>query len=285
MTTKLRNYSLVILGGALFALTINIFLMPLGLYNGGLTGIAQLLRDFIIRYIHIPFNFDITGIITFIINVPVFLFAYRRMSRRFVINSILTITSQTVFMSIIPILKEPLIRDVFVTILVAAVVGGYGISLTFKGKGSAGGLDIIGIYRSQNHKGSVGKIYLIVNSCIYLYCFIFYDFETAVYSLIYSTLFAFTLDKFHHSNIEVSIMVFTKNPEIKHLVNNQIRRGATYWQGYGSYTDAPIEVFVSVVSQEEVASFKKLVHKHDPGAFIVISENLKVVGGFEKRLI
>lgn len=285
MSKKFQNYVYVIISGFIFGLSINLLLMPLGLYNGGFTGIAQLLSDLVIKFLNLDANLQISGIMTFLINIPVFIFAFKRLSRRFVINSLLMITMQTLSMSLIPIPKEAFVGDMFIGIILAAVVGGYGVSLAFKGRGSGGGLDIIGLYRSQQNKGSVGKIYLIVNSAIYLYCFIFYDLETAVYSLIYSTIFAYTLDKFHHSNIEVSVMVFTQNPDIKHIVNNQMIRGATYWQGFGSYTKQPMEVFVSVVSQEEVPTIKRIVHAYDPNAFIIITENLKVVGGFEKRLI
>src|SRR5699024_9577894 len=208
-----------------------------------------------------------------------------RLSKNFVMLSLFTIISQTLAMSLVPIPKTPLIQDVFVNLLLAAFVGGWGVALAFRGRGSAGGLDIIGIYKSQNKKGSVGSIYLIVNSLIYLYCFIFYDFETAMYSLIYSTIFAFVIDKFHHSNIEVSVMVFTRNPQVKSIINSELIRGATHWEGYGSYTGTPTEIFISVVSQEEVPRIKRIIHKYDPHAFVIIHENLKVVGGFEKRLI
>lgn len=282
---KYKNYLLAILGGFIFAFTINVLLMPLSLYNGGLTGVAQLLRNEVVFRFGIDPGFEIGGLINFLINVPIFIFAYKHMSKRFVIYSLFAIGAQTIGMSLIPIPAKPLLSDFFITILAAAVIGGYGVSLTFKGKGSAGGLDIVGIYYSQKKKGSVGKIYLTVNFFVYLYCFIFYDLQTTVYSFLYSTMFSFTLDKFHHSNIEVSVMVFTKNRQIKSVVNSEMIRGATYWEGYGSFTNTPMDVFVSIVSQEEVEQFKRLVRQHDPDAFIVITENLKVVGGYEKRLI
>lgn len=285
MKPIMKNYTYVIVGGLVFGLTINLILMPLGLYNGGFTGIAQIMSDWIIKLFDLNKDIQISGLINFIINIPVFIFAFMKLSKNFVFLSLATIVSQSLAMSLIPIPGTPYIQDVFVSLLVAAVVGGWGVALAFKGKGSAGGLDIIGIYQSQQNKGSVGGIYLVVNSLIYLYCFIFYDFETAVYSLIYSTIFAFTIDKFHHSNIEVSVMVFTRNPDIKSIINNEMIRGATHWEGYGSYTGTPTEIFISVISQEEVPRLKKLIRKHDPKAFVIIHENLKVVGGFEKRLI
>lgn len=283
MKEKIRNYTYVTVGGLVFGLTINILLMPLGLYNGGFTGIAQIMNDWVMKLLNL--NINLAGAITFLINLPVFIFAYTRMSKSFVTLSILAMIGQSLAMTFIPIPSTPVIQDVFVTLLIAAFVGGWGVALTFKGRGSAGGLDIIGIYQSQNKKGSVGAIYLVVNSFIYLYCFIFYDFQTAAYSLIYSTMFAFTIDKFHHSNIEVSVMVFTRNPEIKSIINNEIVRGATHWEGFGSYTGTPTEIFISVVAQDEVPRIKKLIRKHDPKAFVIIHENMKVDGGFEKRLI
>ncbi len=284
MNQKLKNYIYNILSGLIFGLSINLLLMPLGLYNGGFTGIAQLLNGVFVDLLKNP-NINLTGFLTFLINLPVFIFAYKRMSKSFVTLSLVMIVTQTLSMSFIPIPSAPFVGDTFVGILLAALVGGYGVSLAFKGRGSGGGMDIIGLYMSQNKKGSVGKVYLVMNSMIYLVCFILFDFETAIYSLIYSLIFSFTLDKFHHSNIEVSVMVFTQNSEIKHIINQEMVRGATYWQGYGSFTKHPMEVFVSIVSQEEVPTIKKIVHKHDPKAFIIITENLKIVGGFEKRLI
>ena len=272
-------------GGLVFGLTINLFIMPLGLYNGGFTGMAQIISDLLIKGFNWDPQLQISGYINLLINVPIFIFAFKKLSRNFVRLSIYTILAQTVGMSFIPIPQTPIIQDVFVNLLLAGFIGAWGISLAFKGKGSAGGLDIIGIYQSQRKKGSVGTIYLAVNSAIYLYSFIFYDIQTAAYSLIYSTIFAFMLDKFHHSNIEVSVMVFTRNPQIKYLINQEMTRGATHWEGFGSFTGTPTEIFVSVVSQEEVPRIKKLIHKQDPQAFVIIHENLKVVGGFEKRLI
>ena len=285
MTDKNKNTAYVIIGGFLFGATINLLILPIGLYNGGFTGIALILRDILTDYLKLAPNFEISGILTFLLNVPIIIFAYKRMSRRFVINSILTMLSQTITMTLLPIPTTPIISDTFITLIMAAGIGAWGIALAFRGRGSGGGLDIIGIYYSQNNKGSVGKIYNVVNFFIYLYCLVFYNLEIALYSFVYSMIFAFTLDKFHHSNIEVSVMVFTHNKEIKTVINKEMRRGATYWQGFGSYTDAPMEVFVSVVSQDEVEKLKALVHALDPKAFIIITENLKVVGGFEKRLI
>lgn len=282
---KINTYAYAAVGGALFAVSVNLFLLPIAIYNGGMFGIAQLFRDAVLYITKWEPNFDIMGILNFAINVPVLLFAWTRMSKKFVKLTLVAILAQTIFVSIIPIPKTPIVSDTFISILLAAVIGSFGSSLTYRAKGSSGGLDIIGFYRSSRNKGSLGSIYLLVNSLIYTICLVVYNVEIALYSLIYSTIFSFCLDKFHHHNIEVNVMIFTKNTEIKHLINNVIRRGVTHWDGKGAYTGDTMDVIVTIVAQSEVEDLRKLVKKTDPRAFIILNENLKVEGGFEKRLI
>lgn len=282
---KTNTYALAALGGAMFAISVNLFLIPASIYNGGIFGIAQLVRDFLIATFNLSPSFDIAGILNFTINVPILLFAWTRMSKNFVKLSLIAIIAQTVTLSLVPIPTTPIVNDVFIAILIAAVMGAFGSSLTYRAKGSSGGLDIIGFYRSQKNKGSLGSIYLIVNTGIYAICLLIYDVQIALYSLIYSTIYSFCLDKFHHHNIEVNVMIFTKNKEIKHLINNVIRRGVTHWDGTGGYTGDTMDVIVTIVSQSEVQQLRKVIKQADPKAFIILNENLKVEGGFEKRLI
>lgn len=282
---NVKNIVYIVLSGTLFSLSVNLFLIPAGIYNGGIVGISQLLRDLFLFLFKIDVPFDIAGVINFFINVPIFIFAWKRLSPTFVKLSLLNIIVQSIALSLIPIPKTPLVSDLFIAILIAAILGAFGSSLSFRVKGSSGGLDVIGVYRSQKRKGSIGSIYLIVNACIYTVCFLVYNAETALYSLIYSTIFSFALDKFHEHNIEVSVMVFTKNREIKHDITQEIRRGVTYWEGFGAYTNSNMDIFVTIVSQSEVPALKKVIRKKDPNAFIIITQNLKIDGGFEKRLI
>ena len=80
-------------------------------------------------------------------------------------------------------------------------------------------------------------------------------------------------------------MVFTKNKDIKAHVISEIHRGVTHWEGFGAYTGTSMDVFVTIVAQSELSDIKRLIRHHDPSAFVIVTKNLKVDGGFEKRLI
>ena len=61
-------------GSLLFAAGVNLLITPLGLYNGGFMGFAQLLRTFVVSVLHVPVpaGVDLSGIIYFILNIPLF---------------------------------------------------------------------------------------------------------------------------------------------------------------------------------------------------------------------
>lgn len=282
---NIKDVTYATLGGVLFGLSVNLFLIPATIYNGGVVGIAQLLSDFVVNVMGVNPPFELLGVLNLLINIPILAFAWTRMSKKFVSLSLLSIIGQTLTVSLVPIPSAPIVGDLFIAVLLAAVIGSFGSSLTYKVKGSSGGIDIIGFYRSQQNKGSMGSVYLMINSFIYLFCLVFYNAEIALYSIVYSFIFSFCLDKFHSHNIEVNVMIFTKNKDVKHAINNILRRGVTHWDGKGAYTGNDMDVMVTIVAQSEVEDLRKLVKSIDPTAFIIINENLKVDGGFEKRLI
>lgn len=81
---------LTIFGNLIYAAGNNLAIMPLHLYSGGFTGIAQLIRTVFINIIGLPVpkNFDIFGLIYFLINVPFFLYAYKIMGKKFCLTTL-----------------------------------------------------------------------------------------------------------------------------------------------------------------------------------------------------
>jgi len=282
--TFLKRVIYVILGSAIFAFSVNWFIVPVNIYNGGLTGASQLLRDAIIYFTGFD-KIDLLGPLIILINLPFFIFAWNKLSKPFVFLNLISIISQAVFLSIIPSPSSPIVEDVFINIVLAATIGSFGISQLFKVKGGSGGLDILGFYLSKNNKMSVGKIYILLNTSIYIICLLVFNIQIAIYSLVYAFLYGKGLDYFHEHNLEASVMIFTRNPEVKDRIIVDIHRGVTKWEGIGVYTNTNVEVLLTVVAQSEINELKRLVKKIDPQSFVIVSKNMTVDGGFEKRLI
>lgn len=283
---KIKPYLIVILGSAVFALSVNLFIVPLNLYSNGLLGFSQVFRSIVNIFMKSSSEYDWSGFVYALLNIPLYILAYRSLSHRFFYLSILSTIVQSIFLVLIPIPQTLLIKDYLTSALVGGLIGGIGIGYCLRVGGSGGGFDILGMYYALKTKGgSVGKLSLGLNAIMYLICAALFNLETAVYSILYVVVFNMALDKFHTQNIATHVMIFSKNQEIKKEIIHQLKRGATYWSGKGAYTDHDKEIIVTIVSKHEIPALKKMVLEIDPQAFIIISEGLEIVGNYEKRLL
>ena len=88
--------------GLLYSLGINLFVVPTGLYTGGIMGFAQLLRTLFLHLTGLELKIDIAGIINYAINLPILCIAWKQLDHRVVFKTLLSVTSTTVFMSLLP---------------------------------------------------------------------------------------------------------------------------------------------------------------------------------------
>lgn len=282
---EIRNYIAIIFWSLVFAIAINLFVVPFNLYNAGIIGVAQLFRTFLVKVFHIGVNFDIAGIINFLINIPIFIAALKLLkSKSFIIKTILSVFVQSLGFMIS--FEESLISDILTSIIVGGAIAGFAISRILVAKGSGGGNDIIGLILTKLYPSfTVGKYSIFFNSVLFVICGIMFNPEVAIYSFIQSFVQSYLIDRGHEENIDLSVMVFTKNKEVKNFILNELHRGVTTWDGKGAYTDEDKEIFISIVNKHEIAEVKAKIRQIDPKAFIVITKIYDVSGGYEKRLI
>ena len=281
-----KNIALVVGGSILFATSVNLFVVPLGLYNPGCTGIAQLIRSILISYFGFTFPFDIAGIINALLNFPLAFLAFRQLSHKFLAGTALSVVVQTLVFTLVPIPTVSLVSDTAIGCAIGATLAAVGIGLTLMAGCSGGGTDILGIYLTLMHPNfSVGKLTLLVDCFIYFASALLFSLQTSIYSIFYAVIFSLVLDKVHFQNRETYCMIFTRNSNVRPLIINEIHRGLTWWKGTGGWSDTPTEVLVSVVSKKEVSQLTRKIHAIDPAAFIIKTEDATVAGNFEKRLI
>lgn len=274
----------VFVGSMLFVLSIKFFVTPSHIYNAGFMGVSQLLND-VMHMAGVFPHINMAGYLNFIFNLPLYLLAFRYISKKFLVGTILSIIIQTVGVSMVPDISAPILSNQIASILVGAVVGGYGAGLVLQANCSAGGTDVLGVYTTIKFNLSPGKLNLIFNAVLYLICAILFNLETAILSVLFIVVFSSAMDKAYLQNIEVSLMVFTEQENIKQMILKEFKRGVTYWKGKGAYTENDKEVLMIVVSKYEVANIRKRIKQLDPNAFVIINDSLEVQGGYEKRLV
>ncbi|MBQ3696788.1 MAG: YitT family protein [Spirochaetales bacterium] len=280
-----ERFFFCMVGGVIYAVGVNMFIVPFNLYSGGIVGIAQLIRTLLADYIHLDFGSkDVAGIIFYAINVPILLYAFPRLEKLFFLKTIVAVTSLTLAMSFIP--TTMVVNDCLASTIVGAFISGAGIGLVLRNSGSTGGMDVIGMLISKAHGNiSVGRVNLTVNLVLYAICLFLFDVQIVVYSVIFAVVHAFAIDRFHSQNINVEAKIITKvDPSlIEKVVFTEMGRGVTELQSVGAYTQESEHILYILISKYEVHQLRNIVRKYDKNAFIVFNEGVWVEGNYLKK--
>ena len=264
-------------GALLLAAAINLFIVPQGLYSGGLYGLCQVIRT----------PFDMAGLLYLLGNLPLIWLAWRTMGRDFVIRMSVTTVVNSIALAVIPSPATPIIADKLTSCLVGGMLAGFSGGLILTCGCSTGGLDILGLYLSK--KGSrftVGRFSITFNAALYTLCAVLFDLSTAIYSAIYVVFSALFLDRQHQQNVSVQMLIFTKEDprRLGEVITEKLGRGFTYWEGQGGDSHEEVHVLCVCLSKYEVVSLQLTLHELDPHAFFILKEGVRVGGNFERHL-
>ena len=268
-----------------YAVGMNMFIVPAGIYSGGLMGICQLIRTLLTQYAGLEVGFDIAGLLYYAMNIPIFLYAWKRMKHKTLIKTIITVSFSTLFLALVPV-RAILPDDRLASVIVGALVCGSACGLILRCGSSGGGLDIVGLLMAMGKRETgVGQLYLVVNAVQFTaYAFLF-GAPVVIYSLIATFLSSFAVDHFHFQNINVEVKIVTKRKdEIADAIMRGLGRGVTEWSSVGAYTEEPSDVLYVIISKYEITRLKSIIRRCDPNAFVVFGDKVHVYGNFLKRL-
>ena len=280
----LKDLFQVVLGSFLFCFAVNYFVVPNHLYTGGILGLSQLLRSIIIDIFSIKTSFDFSGIIYYMINVPLFYIAYKSVGKNFFFRTLFAVTIQAIMLSTLP--NKLLVDDILTNVVVGGLLGGIGVGMILSSGASTGGTDIVGVALSKkNNSLSVGKLGLTINLFIYAIAGIRYGIEIMIYSIIYSAVDNLMVDKLHEQNICSTAFIFCKeNPkEINDFIKNELDRDFTYWHAKGGFDDSRTYIIYTALTKYELIKLERHMKRSDIRAFMVKSDGIGIKGEFKKK--
>ena len=281
---NIKDVIKMLIGSIMFCLAVNIFVVPNNLYTGGVLGIAQLIRSIIVDVFDFKISFDFSGILYYVMNIPLFFLAYKKLSKTFFVRTLLVISIQTVMLSLIP--TTAVVDDVLTNVLVGGLLGGAGLGIVLSTGASTGGTDIVGlVLAKKNNQLSVGKLGLCVNVFTFSIAGILFGLETMIYSILYSFVDSLTIDKMHEQNICSTALIFSKkNPkDINNYIKNELGRDFTYWDAKGGYDDSRTYIIYTAMSKYELVKLERKIKECDFNAFMVKSDGVGIKGEFEKK--
>ena len=277
-----------VVGELIAAAALNLFIVPLHLYTGGILGVCQLIRTLMQTQLGINFgSYDIAGILYFLSNIPILLLAYKTLGKSLVFKTLICTVAYSLFYSIIPIPSAPIVDDYLTACLLGGILAGVGSGIVLTCGGSGGGLDIVGLCLSKRGSSfTVGKFSLTFNAFLYAACLLLFTPEVAIYSVIYNFFTSMVLDRMHQQNISVQALIFTREDEslLGHFIMEKLGRGVTYWRGTGAYTGDDVHVLCVCLSKYEIEELLHAVHSIDPHAFLTVQEGTRIYGNFRRKV-
>ncbi|WP_309863823.1 YitT family protein [Desmospora profundinema] len=262
----------IIVSSALIGFAFNMMLLPHKVLSGGVSGIAMILG------LVTPLN---TGVIIFLLNVPILILGYLKLGNRFIIYSLLSIAVTAVSMQFIPL--EAISNDPIMSAIFGGVIVGIATGLIFRSGGSTGGFDIIGMVLTLKKELPLGALIFALNAVVVFISGFVFDWDLALYTMASIYVTGKVIDAIHTRHVKLTLMIITqKGDAVKKKLLSNLVRGITVLDGEGAYTQEKRQVLLTVISRYELPDVKRWVASADPQAFVNITQTVDVMGYFRR---
>jgi len=270
----------IVVGAAVYAVGVSLFLKPTGLITGGATGIAMMLNYLIKTPV---------GVMVVVLNIPLFILAAKEMGKGFLIGSGLGTLFASIALDTAEKVFQSFTGDMLLGAIYGGVITGAGIGLVFTAGASMGGTDIAaGLLRKRFPYMKIGVFVFAVDlAVIASYAVVFKSYDAAMYSLIAIFISSKVLDTVLYGldYSKAAFIISDNYREITAGIMHELNRGVTELSGRGGYSGNEKTVLFCAIKRRQIVKLKEIVKSRDPKAFVIIADTREVLGegfaGFE----
>ena len=267
-----------IFGSAVFALGFSLFLQPNDMNAGGISGLAMV-------FVEVT-GLGSVGLLSILINLPLFLLGGLKIGRRFFAGSLLGMLLSSVLIDAFSFISMPAVEPL-IGVLYGGVLCGFGLGVVFVCGTSTGGSDIlVRLLKLKYRNVPIGQISLCFDAIVVaLTGLVFQDITKALYTgvtvFVTSKVIDAVVYRFDYSR--VALIISHEYQAIAEAIGTRLDRGATYLHGEGTYSHRETKVVLAAVKKQQLAELKELVMQIDPNAFVIVQEAHQVLGdGFSR---
>jgi uncharacterized membrane-anchored protein YitT (DUF2179 family) len=269
VTDVIKNLALMVCGSVICAQALNGVMIPMGFISGGYGGLAMLIQTQMPQLS--------LGVVYLLLNIPVFALGWMFVGRRFFLYSIAGMVIYTLALMVV---DQPVpVNDTMLASLLSGILMGIGGGMILRSRGSAGGLDILGVILMKKYSIRLGSTYLGFNCLLLTAAALQYSVDAALYTLIsiYVSSKITNIVVTGLSQRKAVTIISEKWQEISDHLVSQMGKSVTSMTGHGVYSNQPRQILYTVVSMQDLSRVKARVAGIDPEAFVVISDTQEVI--------
>lgn len=270
------NLLLITVGSIIVSIGMRSLAVPHEFIAGGMFGLATL-----VYYVS---DFLSPGILYTLLSIPLFIFAWVKVSRRFFYYSGYATLATTVFYELINI-PIPIENQLYASVA-CGLISGFGAGIVLRSLGSNGGLDVIAVYLYQRFNVGIGKVYLIFNAVLFCLSMFRLPLDLIVASLIMvfitSVVVDNTLSLFNQRKVVFIISDMAES--ISHEILYTMQQSATFLKGFGAFSRQEKNVLMTVVNNVQLKKLEEITFGHDEHALFIVENTFTVLGSsFSRR--
>ncbi|MBQ7692054.1 MAG: YitT family protein [Oscillospiraceae bacterium] len=278
LTQLWKKYFTITVGTVLYAAGFQFFLYPNNITSGGVVGTAMIVN----QLTGLP-----VGVMTILLNIPLFIIAWRHFGFDFLVGSLVGMGLSSVLVDLFAGIGLSLTHDPMLAAVIGGVIKGAGLGVIYYVGATTGGIDIVvKILRMKLASVNFGTIMLLLDTVIIgAYAMVLGRYESAMYSLIamYVATKVVDLVLYGIDNACLCYIISERTDDItKEIVSGPLHRGVTLLEGKGAYSGAHRDVLMCVIKRPQIGQLKRLVRAEDEHAFFIVTNAKNVFGnGFE----
>ncbi len=274
---SVKDWLSFFIGTGLMAVAVQLIYDPSHMVTGGFSSIGILVRNLTAteKFSGIPL-----GITTFLCNVPVFLWGYKKKGLAFVKKSLISVVFLSLWLLVIPVVAVQK-TDLVLAALFGGGLTGVGLGLVFQRDGSTGGTDMLAMLLHE-YFPSYSPVFImkLLDGAIVVLGAAYFGISHAMYAIIAVVVFSKISDSMLEGmRFARGVWIITEKKEaVTRVILHELKRGVTAWTAEGGYTKRGKWMLFCVVGKREIVALKRLVREADRDAFVIVGDAREVYG-------
>ena len=270
---SIRTAVVIILGNALYALTVKVFLLPGNLMVGGTTGIGLLIHRFT--------GMSLSGFVL-LFNLVMLAAGFLLLGKKFALTTVISSLAYPVLLEVFDAVfgNMAVTEDIILNTVFSGLGIGVSLGLVIRMGASTGGMDIPPLVLNKYFRLPVSVSLNVFDMLILLGQAVLNPPERILYGIILVFIYTSVLDKvIMMGTTRTEVKVVSKHvEEIRYAILAQVDRGVTLLYGEGGYLQEETRIVLSILSNRELPKVERLIRDIDPEAFMIVSRVTEVRG-------
>lgn len=252
------------IGSLLFALAINVFIIPNGLGEGGVTGLT------IIAYYLFQWP---TGIVTFVLNALLLVVGYKFLDKKTTIYTVIVVCLLSFFLFVTERLSIPSDNAV-VNAIFGGIFSGAGIGIVIRTGGTTAGSTIIAKMAHKYWDWNTAYALLLLDLVVVLFSYFIIGPESVMLTVVMLYVATKVMDFIigDTDSWKAITIIARDQSELAKLVNEEIKREVIVWNGTSAQDGHNKQMLHIIATKNETAAIKKIVRAHDEQAVITVQD-------------